>query len=206
MEYEVDGSEYGKFVNCEVCGKGFVVGTSIVGRKVKEAESISGDDGIPRRRNVRTVAIALCIVVLYLVVCLSFAMFITSGVDGKKTKASEDGEYSFGGYSSSSSSSYDYSPSGARKAIEGALANVKERYWRNLSRVNLVESLYVDRDDYCQLILVEPIGDTPLYTIRYWKSSNTLEWTRLMSKEVAELFIQDRMLIDHYKKVLSADE
>ena len=92
----------------------------------------------------------------------------------------------------------------AKEAIEGALENVKNRYRRNLDRFNLVESLFYDRDDLCELTLVEPIGNGPLYTIRYWKASNQLEWTRLMTKDVAEQFLHNRMLIDTYRKVLSS--
>ena len=74
----------------------------------------------------------------------------------------------------------------AKESMKGALENVKKRYWRNLDRFNLVESLFYDREDLCELILVEPIGDSPLYKIRYWKSSNQLERSRLMPKDVAE--------------------
>ncbi|MGN0833946.1 MAG: PrsW family glutamic-type intramembrane protease [Kiritimatiellia bacterium] len=35
-EYEIDKSEYGRFVKCEVCGKGFVAGTSAVENALSE--------------------------------------------------------------------------------------------------------------------------------------------------------------------------
>ena len=123
--------------------------------------------------------------------------------DGYSCKDSYESSYSPSVYSSSSSCG---SPQNARGAIERALMNVKERYQNMLRRYNLVESLYIDREDMCQLILVEPSGDTPLYTIRYWKSSNELEWSRLIPRDVAEQFLHDRMLMDSYKKVLSSDK
>ena len=91
----------------------------------------------------------------------------------------------------------------AKESMKGALENVKKRYWRNLDRFNLVESLFYDREDLCELILVEPVGDSPLYKIRYWKSSKQLEWSRLMPRDVAEQFIHDRMLIYAYTKMTS---
>ena len=35
-EYDIDKSEYGRFVKCEICGKGFVAGTSAA-KKLGEA-------------------------------------------------------------------------------------------------------------------------------------------------------------------------
>ena len=41
-EYEADKSEYGRFVKCEACGKGFVAGTS-VSKKLGEAANAAKD-------------------------------------------------------------------------------------------------------------------------------------------------------------------
>ena len=150
-----------------------------------------------------------CAVVLALIM----GSFLYAGYSSerKRIRESRDADYACreGGSSSpisSGTTSSSGSPANAKEAIRGALANVRERYRQNLRRFDLVESLYVDRKDLCQLILVEPIGDTPLYTIRYCKESKTLEWPRIMSKDVAEQFIHDRMLMDAYEKVLSSNK
>lgn len=95
-------------------------------------------------------------------------------------------------------------PTNAKEAIRSARENVKRRYHQNLERLYLAESLYYERDNMCELILVHPSGDSTLYHIRYWKSSNQLEWSRSIPKYVAEQFISDRMLISDYAKVLDA--
>lgn len=95
-------------------------------------------------------------------------------------------------------------PANAKEAIRSARENVKRRYHQNLERLYLAESLYYERENMCELILIHPSGDSTLYHIRYWKSSNQLEWSRSIPKYVAEQFISDRMLISDYTKVLEA--
>lgn len=41
------------------------------------------------------------------------------------------------------------------------------------------------------------------YQIVYYRGSEQLEWPRLMQKDMAELLMHDRMLIDTYEKTSS---
>ena len=138
------------------------------------------------------------------------------GFNSERVRTTRNKNHSYGGQFSSSShpspsipsetssatSSY-LSPANAKEGMNDALENVRKRYRRNLERFNLVESFFCDREDLCQLVLVEPIGDGTLYHIRYWKSSNWFEWSRFMPKDVAEQFLHDRMLIYAYTKMIS---
>lgn len=258
-EYDAEEGEYGRFVKCTVCGKGFVVGAVTVHPNATKgvATNVAIDESrsnmrqhsrsrLPAKRRspwVRTegagaaarqlrahaqekdngyrVPTAIIVVGLFIVVGIvasivlpklnSVATRVAWKSRQPETMQRNNGRAHQGRNSSSPTPTYETSssfssPANAKEAIRGALANVKERYRQNLRRFDLVESLYVDRKDLCQLILVEPIGDTPLYTIRFWKDSKTLEWSRIMSKEIAEQFIHDRMLMDAYEKALSSDK
>lgn len=107
-------------------------------------------------------------------------------------------------YASSStyrpSLSSDYTPpKSAEESIAGALANVKHRYKQNLSRLGLTESYYNETSGICDLMLLD-VKNWTKYQIVYYRSTNYLEWPQMMPKDIAELLMSDRMMIDTYEK------
>ena len=91
-------------------------------------------------------------------------------------------------------------PKNAGEAIAGALANARNRYRQNLSRLGLTESYYDETGGICDLMLLD--ADTwTKYQIVYYRSTDQLERPRTMPKDVAEMLMHDRMTIDTYEKV-----
>ena len=246
--YDAEDSEYGRFVKCAVCGKGFVAGTSgtrragktitptqgtaktvtnhdmtygsadVVGRgvsfcrpgttvlkkafvtkpKIQIVHEERGDDlsGVYPLRKV--ILFGSCLAIIAVIVLIVAYKGIRSKVDYDdfyvSTLSSSHGlSYSSGGVSQEES---------ARASIRGALANVRDRYRQNLQRYGLTESYYDETSGICDLMLLDT-SSWMKYQIVYYRSSGQIEWPQSMPKSVAELLMQDRMLIDTYEKVTS---
>ena len=109
-----------------------------------------------------------------------------------------DDDDSLPSYGGSRSAGYE-SPKSADEAIAGALANVRSRYRASLQRYGLTESYYDETGGICDLMLLD-VNSWTKYQIVFYRSSGQLEWPRTMPKDVAELLMHDRMLIDTYEK------
>ena len=97
------------------------------------------------------------------------------------------------------------SGTGASEAIRGALDNVRHRYNQALDYYGLSELYYGETRGICALKLDKPGRAEPL-SILYVKSDNTIEYSQVLPKGLAQQLINDRMLIDSYQRVLRADE
>ena len=95
------------------------------------------------------------------------------------------------------------SPS-ASETLRGALDNVRHRYNQTLDYYGLTELYYGETGGVCALKLDKP-GRTEPLSILYVRSDNTIEYSQVIPKGLAQQLINDRMLIDSYKKVLRSD-
>lgn len=93
----------------------------------------------------------------------------------------------------------------AGETLRGALNNVRHRYNQALDYYGLTELYYGETRGVCALKLDKPGRAEPL-SILYVRSDNTIEYSQVIPKGLAQQLINDRMLIDSYQRVLRADE
>jgi hypothetical protein len=96
------------------------------------------------------------------------------------------------------------SPS-ASEALRGALDNVRHRYNQTLDYYGLTELYYGETRGVCALKLDKPGRAEPL-SILYVRSDNTIEYSQVIPKGLAQQLINDRMLIDSYQKVRRSED
>ena len=93
----------------------------------------------------------------------------------------------------------------ASAVIQGALDNARHRYNEALDRYGLTELYYGETRGVCALKLDMPGRVEPL-SILYERAYNTIQYSQVIPKGLAQQLINDRMLIDSYQRVLRADE
>lgn len=96
------------------------------------------------------------------------------------------------------------SGTGASEALRGALNNVRHRYNQALDYYGLTELYYGETRGVCALKLDKP-GRTEPLSILYVRADNTIEYSQVIPKGLAQQLISDRILIDSYSKVLRSD-
>ncbi|MBR3222077.1 MAG: hypothetical protein IKF72_07565 [Kiritimatiellae bacterium] len=152
-----------------------------------------------------TYRVSACATVLALV--MGIFLYAGYSLERKRIIESRNNNYAYRDSDSSSLTlSHTASPpsshTNAKNAIREALSNVKNRYRLNLTRLGLTESYYDETNGICDLMLLD-INSWTKYQIVYYRGSEQLEWPRLMQKDMAELLMHDRMLIDTYEKTSS---